>query len=97
MLFYKNNTSKLFSHLEHHHRDECAKLRTTESVKERRLSTSGSFARAVPLSVSSPWYQQLVDAIGMFMIRDLKPIAVVDGDGFCHLMKVVEPCFSLPS
>ena len=96
---YKNNTTNLFSHLECHHREEYAKLRKTgpTTTETQQPSIAESFAHAVPLGASSTRHKQLVDAVGMFIIRDLRPLSVVEGEGFCRLMTVAEPRFKLPS
>ncbi len=39
----------------------------------------------------------IVQAVGNFIVEDLKPISLVDGKGFSKLMKVAEPRFKIPS
>ena len=56
-----------------------------------------SLANAVPLGASLIRHKQLVDAVGTFVIQDLRPLSVVEGEGFRQLMNVAEPCFKLPS
>ena len=102
MTLYKNNTLNLFSHLERHHRDEYAKLCKTESSQStskeaRQPLIFASLANAVPLGASSTRHKQLVDAVGTFVIQDLRPLSVMEGEDFRQLMKVAEPRFKLPS
>ena len=35
--------------------------------------------------------------MGVFIIQDLRPLNVVEGKGFCQLMRVTKPHFKLPS
>ena len=96
---YKNNTSNLFYHLERHHKDVYAKLKKSASTSKesQQSSIAESFAASSPLSDSSVRHKQLVDAVGSFIVQDLRPINVVEGKGFRQLMKVAEPRFKLPS
>ena len=99
---YKNNTSNLFSHLEHHHIQQYRKLHKdnnnyfTES-NSRQVTLYDSIEKSTPLSRSSPRHKQLVEAVGAFIVEDLRPVAVVDGKGFTKLMKVAKPHFTIPS
>ena len=96
---YKNNTSNMFAHLERHHKDEYAKLRapTTQSKEAKQSSLSASFASATPQGSGSDQHKQLVDAIAGFVVQDMRPLSVMEGEGFRKLMKVAEPRFKLPS
>ena len=38
-----------------------------------------------------------MQAVGNFIVEDLKPISLVEGKGFCKLMNVAEPRFNVPS
>ena len=96
---YKNNTTNLYSHLERHHKDEHAKLRKTgTALKEaqqpskgaQQPSISATFANVTPLGSSTARHKQLVDAIGMFVIKDMRPLSIVEGEGFCQLMKAAD-------
>ena len=40
--------------------------------------------------------QELTSAVVDFVIRDLRPVSVVDNVGFLHLMEVAEPRYSVP-
>lgn len=103
---YKNKTTNLFSQLKRHHVKEYMQMRgnicTSSSTSSSKASSSRvsiveSFERLTPLSRSSPHHKQLVDAVGDFILEDLKPVAVVDGSGFKKLMKAAEPRFTIPS
>ena len=50
------------------------------------------FCRTVEkLSSSSARAQQLTSAVIDFVVRDLRPVNVVDSVGFLHLTEVAEP------
>ena len=58
-------------------------------ISQRTTAFYFSFAHAVPLSATLAWHWQLVDAIGIFMILDLSPIAVVVEFSW-HLGKILQ-------
>ena len=89
---YKNNTTNLYSHLERHHKDEHAKLRKTgtASKEAQQPSISATFANVTPLGSSTARHKQLVDAIGMFIIKDMRPLSIVEAEGFRQLMKAAD-------
>ena len=68
----------------------------TES-NSRQVTLYDSIEKSTPLSRSSPRHKQLVEAVGAFIVEDLRPVAIVDGKGFTKLMKVAEPRFTIPS
>ena len=85
---YKNNTSNLFSHLERHHVIMSMQSSVRQnpvnppSEEARQPSIFVSLANAVPLGVSSTRHKQLVDAVGTFVIQDLRALSVVEREGF---------------
>ena len=80
--YKKNNTTNLFAHLERHHKEKHSKLRapTTKSKEARQSSLSASFASAIPLGSKSDRHKQLVDAVAGFVVHDMRPLSVVEGD-----------------
>ena len=54
---------------------------------------SSTVSKLPPLS---PRAVQLTDAVADFIARDLRPISVVDGNGFLQLMQTAEPRFVVP-
>ena len=99
---FKNNTTNLFTHLERHHKDVHSKLcrssRESTSAKQPKQSTLQENVNALqPLSTTSARYKQMVNAIGNFIAKDMLPLAVVEGEGFCKLMYAADPRFNVPS
>ena len=89
----------LYSHLEHHHMKEYRKLRKddTAGCKSQQTTIFESIEKSTPLPRSSSRRKQLVEATAVFIVEDLRPVAVVDGKGFTKQMKAAEPRFTIPS
>ena len=96
---YKNNTTNLYSDLEHHHMKEYRKLHKDDSAacKSQQTTIFESIEKSTPLPRSSSRHKQLVEATAVFIVDDLRPVAVVDGKGFTRLMKAAETRFTIPS
>ena len=80
---YKNNTTNLFSHLERH-QDEYVKFRKPETTSVsskggQQSSIAANFAKSTPpLSRSgSIRHKKLVYAVGMFVIKDMRPLPLL--------------------
>ena len=41
--------------------------------------------------------KELSKAVGYFVAKDMMPLNVVHGKGFCHLVEKLEPRFTIPS
>ena len=101
---YKNNTTNLYTHLDHHHKETYVKLSyykqqqsSTAQQSQHQLSLQETIKKTQSLSRSSERYKKLASVIGQFIAKDLQPISVVDGEGFKYLMEVAELRFSVPS
>ena len=66
--------------------DIAAATTTTSSKTNDWLTTK--------LPPNSKRAQELTAAVVQFIVRDLKPICIVDSDGFLNLMNVAEPRYA---
>ncbi len=49
------------------------------------------FARGQPYAMSSPRFVQITKAMAEFVVVDMKPISTVEGKGFKHLLRTLDP------
>ena len=40
---------------------------------------------------------ELTKSVGYFIAKDLMPLSVVEGEGFCHMLEKLEPRYQPPS
>ena len=90
-LVYTGGTTNLFNHLRCKHLDEYKVLKGECSSK--RQPSMASFN----CSCSPDYARKLTNRIAEFIIRDMRPISTIDGEGFQTLFKLVEPNYTVPS
>ncbi|KAM4703049.1 E3 SUMO-protein ligase ZBED1-like [Rhinophrynus dorsalis] len=99
-LSYSGNTTNLRQHLIYKHRKEYNELvgtqgvvadsqKNTDSVSPRDLAS-----RAV---VVAPTVGRATKAVADFIIRDLMPVETIEGEGFTHMLSVLDPNYKLPA
>ena len=97
---HSGGTTNLRNHLRSHHRPEYAELFDDDlgnSERQRPMDTFCKPSRKVEkLSPSSTRAQELTGAVSDFIVRDLRPVNVVDSVGFLHLMEVADPRYTVP-
>ena len=93
---YSGNTTNLKQHLINWHPEQCSSSsRGSAGAKQPTLE---EFAvRPKPkMSSSSLKVMDIKRAIATFVVKDVRPVSIVEGEGFQHLMQVVEPTFVVP-
>ena len=55
------------------------------------------FAKQEKYQPDSTRLKELTKAVGYFVAKDMMPLNVVHGKGFCHLVEKLEPRFNIPS
>ena len=97
---HSGGTTNLKNHLRSHHRPEYRDLYGDDlgsSVEDQSQPKMDVFCRTVEkLTSSSVRAQQLTSAVVDFVVRDLRPVNVVDSVGFLNLMEVAEPRYVVP-
>ena len=91
-------TTNLRNHLCTKHRPTYNEL-VAGSSTEREQSSLDEFVRPTQVKRLPPYSTraaQLTDAVADFIVRDLRPVSVVDGEGFLQLMEIAEPQFVVP-
>jgi len=98
-------TTNLWNHLRSIHPTEYRELQSNEPsggvqpsvTMEHFVGKVGESSRAVEkLPHNSARAKKLTESIAEFIVRDLRPVSTVDGDGFLNLMEVAEPRFVVP-
>ena len=92
-------TTNLRNHLRTNHRTQYEELYIAEQDADTRQSLMDTFVRQAAvkkLPHDSKRAIELTDALLEFVARDLRPVSVVDGRGFLHLMEKAEPRYTVP-
>ena len=83
-------------HLSRHHKEiDLSKDSTTTKTTQAQPTIPDSYRAQLP--DHSPRAKQLTNAVGVCIAADMRPISMVEGAGFKHLMRVAEPRYKLPS
>ena len=80
------------SHLSSHHPDKYAGESSKESQSQRKLD---SFVHAKKYPAERA--EEITRRIAEMVARDLRPISIVEGAGFKHLLRYLEPGYRIPS
>ena len=100
---HSGGTTNLKNHLRSHHRPEYRELHndepesSAEAQSQRKMDVFCKLSNtAEKLPSSSARAQELTAAVVDFVVRDLRPVNVVDSVGFLQLMEVAEPRYMVP-
>ena len=93
-------TTNLKNHLKTNHRAEFEELYGSEQVANQtsmdRFVQSSPSSSIKKLPHNSTRAVELSNAVVEFVVRDLRPVSVVDGYGFLNLMETAEPRYTVP-
>ena len=99
-------TTNLWNHLRASHPVEYSELIGVENTETQQSqqqtidrytgSTSTSSRNVEKLPHNSVRAKKLTESIAEFIVRDLRPVSIVDGDGFLNLMEIAEPRYVVP-
>ena len=100
---YNGSTTNMGTHLRQHGIDVVkmiaekeANNNTGENEKITSYYGNNKNKKATPFVASSSRAKEITEAIAYFICKDLQPYSVVQGEGFKHLMKVLEPRYKIP-
>ena len=104
-LKYCGNTTNLFKHLQVLHprvySDMKKQAKQSSTGGEGTSSSSKSIKECLSgyekYNSDSPRAKELTKAVGYFIVKDLMPTSVVQGDGFHKLIERLDPRYQLPS
>ena len=94
---YSGNTTNLHSHIARKHPE--MNESPTSSPKIGRSKPVETFKQTSLLSlpINSTRSKVITNSIARFMVKNLRPYSVVENEGFRHLVKVLEPRYTMPS
>ena len=99
------STTNLWNHLRAIHPIEYSELLSHEPsgvgqpsvTMDRFIETvHGGSWTVEKLPPNSARAKMLTESVAEFIVRDLRPVSTVDGDGFLNLMEVAEPRYVVP-
>ena len=99
-------TSNLIKHLQIHKEIYEEYLEIERKKKDEEKSTGKGLKQATleqvidkqkPYSIDHPRAKSITSHIAEMMAVDLQPFSIVDNIGFCRLMALIEPRYTLPS
>ena len=102
-LKYSGNTTNLFLHMKIKHHDVYCKLKCVAKSKveqpqvQAQPSVRKCLERQLKFPANSQCATELTKSVGYFIAKDLMPLSVVEGEGFCHMLEKLEPRFQPPS
>ena len=97
-LAYSGGTSTMQNHLKYKHASVSTSGSPSKSPENRTLAQgtiSGAFGKMKP--VSRQRYEKLTRKLALVCVKDLRPIAMVNGSGFKDFCKEMEPGYVVPS
>ncbi|XP_025753343.1 zinc finger BED domain-containing protein 1-like [Oreochromis niloticus] len=104
----QGNTTNLFHHLQHNHVIQFEDIKKAQSEKRlggpaktssstRQRSITEAFTSTQLYERTSKRWQEITNAIGYHIAKDMAPIATVERNGFRHFMKIIDKRYELPS
>ena len=86
--------TNLMRHVQAKHPEEHKRMSSVAESKNARQTTltGGIFSKCSPQRSG-----EITDRIAQFLSLDLRPLSVVEGEGFKRLMAFVEPGYKVPS
>ena len=96
---YSGNTTNLIHHLSINHPQELNMVTGGESSgRQQKISMFfGKPKTASKLPLESPRAREVTKALVNFITHDLRPVSVVDGDGFRRFVETLDPTYPVPS
>lgn len=92
---YTGNTTNMHSYLMRHHPELCEKAVVGAGSKPTHPGVNTFFqAKLPPCSARA---KSITNGISVYMCKGLCPYSEVENEGFCFLMKILEPRFDIPS
>ena len=104
-LKYCGNTTNLFKHLQGLHPRDYSDMKKQAKQSSTGGEGTSSSSKNIKECLSgyekynsdSPRAKELTKALGYFIVKDLMPTSVVQGDGFHKLIERLDPRYQLPS
>ncbi|MEE6482546.1 hypothetical protein FKM82_013277 [Ascaphus truei] len=98
-LSYSGNTTNLRQHLIYKHRREYNELVGTQGavVDPQKNIDSVSPRDLASRAVAAPTVGRTTKAVADFIVRDLMPVEIIEGEGFTQMLSILDPNYKLPA
>ncbi|XP_053180810.1 E3 SUMO-protein ligase ZBED1-like [Scomber japonicus] len=91
------NTSNMSAHLRRHQPAVTLSGAAWRAGFPAKTQSTIAAAFQQQFSNNSEKHKEITKAIGVFIAKDMQPYSVVSDRGFCYMLKVLEPRYSIPS
>ncbi len=92
---YFGNTTNMKKHITRFH--SALEKRPSVPIVHTAGFTQRTLEQVAKLPPNSEKAKQITRSVAGFIAKDLRPYSVVDNQGFCTMLKVFEPRYSVPS
>ena len=94
---YSRNTSNLKQHIELHHPESMPGTSGCGSVAKQTIIDSFSTNPRPKLKRGGKRDREITEALTRFVAKDMRPSALIEGEGFSELVHTLEPAYEIPS
>ena len=98
---FSRNTTNLCQHIEKWHREQLpctsASASSTSSHSTTLQTTLDTYKSVPKMAKSSSRWKEITRSLCHFLAKDMRPLALVEGEGFKSFMTVVQPAYEVPS
>ncbi|XP_063291884.1 E3 SUMO-protein ligase ZBED1-like [Pelobates fuscus] len=98
-LSYSGNTTNLRQHLIYKHRREYNELVGTQGavVDPQNNLDPVSPRKLTSRAIVTPTVGRTTKAVADFIVRDLMPVEIIEGEGFSQMLSILDPNYKLPA
>ncbi|XP_053307988.1 E3 SUMO-protein ligase ZBED1-like [Spea bombifrons] len=99
-LSYSGNTTNLRQHLIYKHRREYNELVGTQGAvvdPQKNNIDSVSPRETASRAIVTPTVGRTTKAVAEFIVRDLMPVEIIEGEGFSQMLSIMDPNYKLPA
>lgn len=92
---YHSGTTNLRSHMQFHHPAEYKELTEEGPSAAKQPKLTAFFSP--PAALSATRKEAITSQLTKFICKDMRPISIVEGEGFKDFLREIEPRYSIPS
>lgn len=97
---YSKNTTNLRAHIMRHHSDVPLTEQQQQTANGKRvdpLQLTLEQVHTSKLPPTSPRATKITQSVLYFICKDMRPLSVVENEGFRYMLKTLEPRYTIPS
>uniref|UniRef100_A0A8C1U7M1 BED-type domain-containing protein n=1 Tax=Cyprinus carpio TaxID=7962 RepID=A0A8C1U7M1_CYPCA len=92
---YSGNTTNLRAHLARHHSDTQLNEQQAKRVDSSQLTLAQVQTHKLP--TTSTRATKITQSVVYFICKDMRPLSVVENEGFRYMVQTMEPRYTIPS